>query len=511
MKKEALVQIRRALVSVWDKTGLEELSNLFREYEIEVISTGKTAQVLKKLGVKVIDVSEWTGSPEILSGRVKTLHPKVHAGILYRRDNSVDQEELEKIASSPIDLIVVNLYPFPAAYRSGEKDLVEFIDIGGPTLLRAGAKNFLWVTVVSSPEDYPSLVEEIRRNNGRTTLKFRKQMARKVFSLTARYDLWISQVLFGDTPGLMEDEIGLGFYRALRLRYGENPHQKGNFYLPFGEEIRFEQIQGKELSYNNLVDLSSAWEMVSWFSPRICAVVVKHGNPCGLALGEDPSQAYRRSYQADPLSSFGGIIGINTKVDEKCAKEILRSGFRECVIAPEFSREAISIFSNKPNLRVVKIKKYKPSLPIRAVFNGYLIQEKDKLRLKESDLKLVTKKRPTKSQIEDLIFAFEVVRFVKSNAIVVAKGGRVLGVGAGQMSRVEAVEIALKKAGEKAKGAVLASDAFFPKTDNIELCARAGIKAIIQPGGSKADQEVIRTADNYKIAMVFTGHRHFLH
>ena len=510
MEGELLVKIKRALVSVWDKTGLDELSEVFRDYGIEVISTGKTARVLRDLGVEVKDVSDWTGSPEILSGRVKTLHPKVHAGILFRRKYPQDQEDLQRIGALPIDLIVVNLYPFPEACRSGEKELVEFIDIGGPTLLRAGAKNFSWVTVISSPEDYPLLIKELRANQGKVSLRFRKRMAGKVFSLTAKYDLWIAQSLFKEKVQF-GDEMAFGLYKALDLRYGENPHQLGGFYLPFGQELKFEKIQGKELSYNNLMDLSSAWEMVDWFSPQVCAVVVKHSNPCGLALGKDPAHAYRRAYQADPLSSFGGIIGINAEVDRSCAKEILKSGFRECVIAPSFSQDALKEFSKKPNVRIMKIKKYSPSLPIRAVFNGYLLQEKDRLRLKESDLQVVSKKRPTKSQIRDLIFAFEVVRFVKSNAIVVAKGGQVLGVGAGQMSRVESVEIALRKSGEKARGAVLASDAFFPKTDNVELCAKAGIKAIIQPGGSKADPQVIETADRYGIVLVFTSHRHFLH
>ncbi len=510
MAKKGLVKIKRALVSVWDKRGLEVLAEAFKRYEIEVISTGKTAQVLRNLGVGVVEISDWTGSPEILSGRVKTLHPKVHAGILFRRDDPQHERDLERIGALPIDLIVVNLYPFAQAYKDKRAELVEFIDIGGPTLLRAGAKNFAWITVVSSSEDYPGLVREMQVYNGSTTLAFRKRMAGKVFSLTAIYDLWISQAMFGKGIDLSE-QTALGLEQALSLRYGENPHQSAGFYLPFGRRIPFEKLQGKDLSYNNLMDLSSAWDMVSWFSPQVCAVVVKHGNPCALALGKTPSQAYRRAYQADPISSFGGIIGINTEVDLDCAREIVKSGFRECVIAPKYTKEALEVLAKKVNLRVLRIRNYRPSLPIRSVFNGYLLQERDTLRLREEDLKVMTKKRPTKSQIKDLMFAFDVVRFVRSNAIVVAKSGQVLGVGAGQMSRVEAVEIALKKAGRKARGAVLASDAFFPKTDNVQLCAKAGIKAIIQPGGSKADPEVIETANKYGIPMVFTSQRHFLH
>ena len=505
-----LVKISRALVSVWDKRGLEHLADTFRTYDVEVISTGNTARRLRELGVKVSDVSQITSSPEILSGRVKTLHPIIHAGLLARRDNTNDAEDLQRVGANTIDLVVVNLYPFRKAFKVGEKDLVEFIDIGGPTMLRAGAKNFRWVTVVSEVSDYQALRRELDRHDGATSLSFRKRMAGKVFRLTARYDLWIAQAMFGDRLSL-EEEPALGLEASLDLRYGENPHQSARFYVPFGERPVFEKLQGKELSYNNIMDLSSAWEIVRFFSPQICATVVKHGNPCGLAIGDSPAKAYRRAYAGDPLSSFGGIVGVNTVIDEECAKEIVKSGFRECVIAPKFTKGALEWFRQKKNLRVVRVKRFAPGLHIRPAFNGFLLQERDTLKETIEDLEVVSKRRPTKAQMQDLLFAFWAVRFVHSNAIVVAKRGQVLGVGAGQMSRVDAVRIALEKAGEKAKGAVLASDAFFPKTDNVDLCAEAGIKAIVQPAGSKADPEVIEACNRYGIALVFTRSRHFLH
>ncbi len=509
---ENLIKIRRALVSVWDKRGLEDLAAVFKDYNIEVISTGKTAKQLSQFGVVVKEVSDYTGSPEILAGRVKTLHPKIYAGLLYRRNLKEDISDLKSISAFPIDLVIVNLYPFKEAYQDKKVNLVEFIDIGGPTLLRAAAKNYRWVTVISDRQDYTAFIKQIKKYKGSTTLAFRRKMAGRAFFLTSVYDAWISAGMFKTHRAFsFEQELSFAMYRGLSLRYGENPHQRAGFYLPVGNKMVFSQLWGKQLSYNNIMDLSSAWEMVNFFSPEICAVVVKHSNPCGLALGKDGRSAYRRAYKADEISSFGGIIGINTEVDQDCAKEIINSGFRECVIAPCFTKEALDILKQKKNLRIVKIRNYKPGFSMKRAFNGFLLQENDWFKEKEIDLKIVSKKKPTKAQLKDLLFAFGVVRFVKSNAIVVAKSLQVIGVGAGQMSRVEAVDIALRKARDKAKGAVLASDAFFPKTDNIELCAKAGIKAIIQPSGSKADPDVIKACDKFGISLIFAPNRHFSH
>ncbi len=505
-----MVRIKNAVVSVWDKTGLEELADAFRRYGIGVISTGKTAKKLKELGVKVREVSEYTASPEILSGRVKTLHPRLHAGILFRRDNKEDRKELHRIGGAPIDLVVVNLYPFKNAYLSGEKDLIEYIDIGGPTMLRAAAKNYKWVATLPDPSFYGRFLRELEKNKGAVSLSFRKRMAGEVFSITSKYDTWISNALFGSDFELSEESV-IGLELKQQLRYGENPHQRAGFYLPFGSRSVFRQLQGKDLSYNNIMDLSAAWSMCSAFLPQTCAVVVKHANPCGLAIAKDVATAYKKAYNADPLSSFGGIIGINKTVDGRCAKEIVKSGFRECVIAPNFEKRALEILSEKKNLRVVEVKRHRPEFQIRQVFNGFLIQEPDLFFEKEEDLRVVSKKAPTRAQLRDLMFAFRVVRFVKSNAIVVARQQVVVGIGAGQMSRVGAVKIALDQAGDKGKGAVLASDAFFPKTDNIELAAKRGIKAIIQPSGSKADPEVISACDKFGIALLFAPTRHFLH
>ncbi len=505
-----MVKIRDAVVSVWDKTGLEELADAFKRHGIKVISTGNTAKRLRELGVAVREVSEYTASPEILSGRVKTLHPKLHAGILFRRDNKQDRRQLRRIGGSPIDLVVVNLYPFKEAYLSGERDLVEFIDIGGPTMLRAAAKNYEWVTTLPSPSLYKGFIRELDRNKGAVSLSFRRKMAGEVFSITSRYDTWISNVLFNGGFELSQEAM-LGLELKQQLRYGENPHQKAGLYLPFGSRPVFRQLQGKELSYNNIMDLSAAWSMCSAFLPQTCAVVVKHANPCGLAIAKDAATAYRKAYNADPLSSFGGIIGINKTVDARCAREIVKSGFRECVIAPRFEKQAQQILGVKKNLRLVEVRQHRPALQIRQVFNGFLVQEPDLFFEKEEDLRLVSKKAPTKTQLRDLLFAFRVVRFVKSNAIVIARQQALVGIGAGQMSRVGAVKIALEQAGEEARGAVLASDAFFPKTDNIELAARYGIKAIVQPSGSKADPDVISACNDFGIALLFAPKRHFLH
>ncbi len=504
-------KIKTALISLWDKENIELLANVLMENKIRVISTGKTAKRLREFGLNVQDVSGYTGSAEILSGRVKTLHPKVHAGLLFRRDNPSDIETLNAIGALPIDLVVVNLYPFGAAFEQGKRgnDLLEFIDIGGPTMLRAAAKNYPWVTVVSNVSDYSVLEKELRRNNGRTSLAFRKKMAAKAFALTGRYDAMISNALVKGKETLSDDIL---FYLLEQqpLRYGENPHQNARFYMPFGEKNAFKLLGGKELSYNNIMDMSSAYEMAVWFK-RPAAVVVKHSNPCGLALDKSLDKAYIKAYKADALSAFGGIIAFNGKVDGIVAKAVIESGFRELVIAPDFDKAAIEILKRKKNLRIVKARPKFAKVLLRRAFNGYLAQDADTQKRSPDKFKAVTKKKPTKRQLADLSFAWDVARFVKSNAIVLAKSGVTSGIGAGQMSRVDAVELAIKKAGPRAEGSVLASDGFFPKVDNIEFAGRAGIKAIVQPGGSKADADVIAKCDELGIAMVFTGMRHFRH
>ncbi len=506
-----VVRIKTALVSLWDKSDIDFLSRILKKYKIKAISTGRTAKMLKDNSVDVQEVASYTGAEEILSGRVKTLHPKVHAGLLFRRSNKDDLATINRIGALPIDLVVVNLYPFQQACEQGVKgdELLEFIDIGGPTMIRAGAKNYPWVTVISDVKDYSALESELKENNGATSLSFRKTMAAKAFALTSIYDSMIC-VKLGFGQKQLGDNLLFSFHNALPLRYGENPHQKAAFYMPFGEKVPFKLLGGKELSYNNIMDMASAYEMALWFKEP-CAVVVKHSNPCGLAIDKTLKRAYEKAYKADSLSAFGGIIALNGNVDRDLAGSIVKSGFRELVIAPKFDKQAVDILKQKKNLRIVKASKVMAGFLIKQAFDGVLAQTKDVKRETMADFKCITKKKPTKSQMRDLEFAWNVVRFVKSNAIVLAKSNITVGIGAGQMSRVDAVELAIKKAGSRAKGSVLASDAFFPKVDNIEFAAKAGIKAIIQPGGSKADKDVIERCNDLGLAMVLTGTRHFRH
>ena len=512
-------RIKRALLSVYDKTGLVPLAKTLESLGVEILSTGGTAQLLKKEGIKVIEVSEVTHFPEMLSGRVKTLHPNLHAGLLALRDDPQHLETLAEHNIKPIDLVVVNLYPFWDAVKTktDEREIVEMIDIGGPSMLRSAAKNFRFVASVSDPADYPRVIEELKKGEGRLGDDTRRHLAAKVFRLTSGYDGMIQNYLAnGKATGTetLPAHYSLNFEKIQDLRYGENPHQAGAVYREKGVlsgVVNAEKLHGKELSFNNLLDLDAAWELVSAFSETAC-VIIKHMNPCGFAVGKTPADAFKHAFARDPLSSFGGVIGLNAKLDLKTAETILKSGFIECIIAKDFDKAAVEALKAKKNLRLLKIDGRRDSrLDFKRVSGGLLLQQPDEKDPRAEDLHVVTKAAPKKGQIADLLFSFKVCRYVRSNAIVIAKNGATLGLGMGQPSRVDSCDTAFRKAGKKAKGAVLASDGFFPKPDSIALAKKHGISAIIQPGGSVQDAEVIAACDRAKIAMVFTGVRHFKH
>ena len=515
-----MTRVKRALISVYDKTGLLPFVKTLDSLGVELISTGGTAQLLKKEGINVKEVSEITKFPEMLSGRVKTLHPNLHAGLLALRDDAQHTQTLAEHNIKPIDLVVVNLYPFWDAVKTktDEREIIEMIDIGGPSMLRSAAKNFRFVAAVSDVADYPRVAEELKKNDGRLSDETRRELAAKVFRLTSRYDGLIQDYLSGAVAS--KDDLfplnrSFNFEKVTDLRYGENPHQRGALYREKGGStgvIRAEKLHGKELSFNNWLDLDASWELVRAFDKNACAII-KHLNPCGFAVAKTPSLAFRLAYACDPLSAFGGIIGLNSVVDLKTAQAILKSGFVECVIAASFDSKALELLKSRKNLRILRIPDKGGSHPLdfKKVSGGLLLQECDEKDPLPADLKCVTKVAPKKSQIPDLLFAFKVCRYVKSNAIVIAKAGATLGLGMGQPSRVDSSETAFRKAGKKAKGAVLASDGFFPKPDSIILAKKHGISAIIQPGGSVKDPEVIQACDRAKIAMVFTGIRHFRH
>ncbi len=503
--------MKYALLSVSDKTGIIEFAKGLLEHDYQLISTGGTYKLLQEHGLTVTYIEAITESPEILGGRVKTLHPRIHGGILAL-DNSQHLEELNSIGGVLIDLVAVNLYPFekvsqdPAANFT---DVIENIDIGGPTLLRAAAKNHARVTAICDPTDYPQVLKEIK--SGGIEQEKRKELAAKVFRHTAFYDSLIANYM---TNELFPATMTLALEKVDDLRYGENPHQQAAYYRQIpttGTSLdRGEQLSGKALSFNNIYDSEAAWQLAALFD-QPCAVAVKHSNPCGLALGEDLYEAYSRCYDSDPVSIFGGIVACNREVDLKTAKEMGKI-FLEVIIAPDFSPEAISHLSKKPNLRLLKMATATTgALDYKRVTGGFLLQETDRASLDPEQLKVVTKRHPTSSEWEDLLFGWKIVKFVKSNAIVLCKDNQLIGVGAGQMNRVQSVRLSTEQAGEKSAGASLASDAFFPFADNIESAAAEGITAIIQPGGSIRDQEVIDACNQYNIAMVFTGMRHFRH
>jgi phosphoribosylaminoimidazolecarboxamide formyltransferase/IMP cyclohydrolase len=519
------VKIKRALLSVLDKTGIEDLGRQLNEMGVEIISTGGTLKKLREAGVQVISVSTFTGAPEILGGRVKTLHPKIHAGILYRKDNPDDIEQLGELDYRTIDLVVVNLYPFQQTLTKvdvDDKEIIENIDIGGPTMVRAAAKNFERVTVVVDPADYGKLIDQMKANNGATDLSFRKECAAKAFAMTAKYDSAIAGYFTSgkEVEGLVfPNHLRLDFTFHAKLRYGENPHQKASLYAMDGYQaatlLHAEVLSGKELSFNNYNDLDACLDMLLDFQEPF-ACVLKHTNPCGAAMGETIAEAYRRAYESDPLSAYGSIVGLNKEVDMECAKLLHETPFIECILAPGFAEEALALLKRKKNRRLLALPsitrgRMKNQMVYRYLRGGLLVQTADDIVTLESSLKTVTKRAPTPEELASLMFAWRVVKHVKSNAIVLAKGTATVGIGMGQTSRVDSSFMAVKRAGERAKGAVMASDAFFPMPDAVEVATDAGVTAIIQPGGSKGDEQAIAAADKAGAAMVFTGIRHFKH
>lgn len=511
-------QVKRALISVSDKTGIVEFAKELVEQKVEIISTGGTLRTLKEAGIPAVSISEVTHFPEILDGRVKTLHPAVHGGLLAIRENEKHREQIEAHQIQPIDLVVVNLYPFQETIKKPNVSLaeaIEMIDIGGPAMLRSAAKNYRDVTVLVDPKDYERVIDEIKANQ-QTELETRYYLATKAFEHTAAYDALIASYFRQHGGDPFPEQLTLTYEKQQSLRYGENPHQNAAFYreplVASGRLANGKQLQGKELSYNNINDASSALALVREFDePTV--VAVKHMNPCGVARGKTIAEAFRRAYQADPVSIFGGIVAANRIIDQQTAEQMVEI-FLEIVIAPGFEPEALTILKEKPNLRLLQVEQLQASgttFQTVSVDGGLLIQEADQKEIRREDCKVVTSRQPTEVEWEQLQFAWKVVKHVKSNAIVLAKDFHTIGVGAGQMNRVGAAEIAIRQAGEKAKESVLASDAFFPMPDTVEKAIEAGVTAIIQPGGSIRDQESIDLADQHGIAMVFTGIRHFKH
>ena len=519
------VAIRRALLSVSDKTGLLDLANALAARGVELLSTGGTAKTLRDAGLAVTDVSDHTGFPEMMDGRVKTLHPKVHGGLLGRA--GVDDAVMAEHGIEAIDLLVLNLYPFAKVSMdpsSTFEDVIENIDIGGPAMLRSAAKNFARVAVATDPAQYAGIVDELNAHDGALSAKTRFQLAVAAFNNVAFYDACISNFLSAKqddgTHAQFSAQANGNFVKVMDLRYGENPHQQAAFYRDLwpapGSLATFTQLQGKELSYNNIADSDAAWECVRQFDVPAC-VIVKHANPCGVAVGAACGDAYELAYATDPTSAFGGILAFNTKLDAATCRAILDRQFVEVLIAPDYDDEALAYAKKKANVRVLRIPMAKASpgfIDTKRVGSGMLMQTADDRVITRDDLKVVTRLAPTEAQFGDLLFAWKVAKFVKSNAIVYAKDSRTIGVGAGQMSRVYSARIAGIKAHDanlQVEGSVMASDAFFPFRDGIDAAAEAGIKAVIQPGGSMRDAEVIAAADEHGIAMVFTGVRHFRH
>ncbi|SFT19363.1 bifunctional phosphoribosylaminoimidazolecarboxamide formyltransferase/IMP cyclohydrolase [Paenibacillus sp. BC26] len=513
--------IRRALISVSDKTGIVEFSRALAGLGVQIISTGGTASLLEKEGVPVIGISDVTGFPEILDGRVKTLHPAVHSGLLAVRDDEEHQKAMQELGLDYIDLVVVNLYPFAATIAKPDvsyEDAIENIDIGGPTMLRSAAKNHAFVTVVVDAADYQTVLEEVKAQ-GDTTLETRKSLAAKVFRHTGAYDALISDYLSKLQGNPLPESYTVTYEKVQDLRYGENPHQKAAFYrkplASAGNITTAEQLHGKELSYNNINDANAALAIVKEFNEP-AVVAVKHMNPCGVGIGSDIHEAYQKAYAADPTSIFGGIVAANRTIGVETAK-LLSEIFLEIVIAPDFTPEALEVLTKKKNIRLMKLgeiqaaSERKPEWLVTSVDGGMLVQESDVHSLTEADIQVVTNRKPTEEELKQLLFGWKVVKHVKSNAILLASDDMTVGVGAGQMNRVGAARIAIEQAGDKAQGAVLASDAFFPMGDTLELAAKAGITAVIQPGGSIKDEESIAVANAHNIAMVLTGVRHFKH
>ena len=521
--------IERALISVYDKTGVAEFARELASLGVEIVSTGGTAKLLRDAGVSVRDVAELTGWPEMLGGRVKTLHPKVHGGILFQRAKAEDRQQVAGHAIQPIDLVVVNLYPFSATAAKPAvtpDELIENIDIGGPAMIRSAAKNFQSVGVVTDPADYAAVAAELRANR-ELSLATRLALARKAYARTARYDGEIATELErlaangSVTIGALEklpQRIHVALERRQTMRYGENPHQAAALYTPAGRAASglagARQLQGKELSYNNLVDLDAAWALVSEFT-RPAVAIIKHNNPCGAAEQDSLRDAYRKAYECDPVSAYGGVLAFNRAIDAATAEEVAKL-FVECIVAPGFEASALEKFGAKKNLRLLEMPRDAAprGLQWKPILGGMLVQEEDAHQLTEAELKTATKRGPAAAEVRDLLFAWKVAKHVKSNAILFARNGQTVGVGAGQMSRVDSVKIAVIKAAASKlslAGSVVASDAYFPFADGVEEAGKAGATAVIQPGGSVHDQDVIDAADKLGMAMVFTGVRHFRH
>ena len=522
-------RILRALISVTDKTGVIEFARGLQEWKVEILSTGGTGKMLREAGIPVKDVSEVTGFPEMLDGRVKTLHPAVHGGILAKRNDETHRRMLEQAKIGGIDMVVVNLYAFEqVAARSSVKfsDLIENVDIGGPAMIRSAAKNFQDVAVLTSPEDYSRILDEMKRYSGQLSLETHWSLAQKAFACTARYDTMIAGTLASVeyagqetvTPRreMFPETLDLRFQKLCNLRYGENPHQAAALYATSGNEkgglARSRQLQGKELSFNNLVDLEAAWNLAQEFSEPATAII-KHTNPCGASVQGSLAASYQKAYEADPVSAYGSVLGFNWPLDGETADQIAKT-FVEAIAAPGYALEARERLAGKKNLRLIEIDNSisgDGELHLKQVSGGMLVQEKDQHSLSAEDLKPVTTRRPSEEEVASLLFAWKVAKHVKSNAIVYARGRQVAGVGAGQMSRVDSVRLGASKAILSLQGSVMASDAFFPFPDGVEEAARAGVAAVIQPGGSIRDQEVIAAANRLGLAMVFTGVRHFRH
>jgi phosphoribosylaminoimidazolecarboxamide formyltransferase/IMP cyclohydrolase len=524
MTDASLVKVNRALISVSDKSGIVKFATALRAMEVDLLSTGGTYRMLRDAGLDVTEVADYTGFPEMMDGRVKTLHPKVHGGILARRGQ--DEEVMAQHGIDAIDMVVVNLYPFEATVAKADctlEDAIENIDIGGPTMVRAAAKNHRFVNIVVNASDYEAIIGEMEANNGATALESRFNLAIKAYEHTAAYDGAIANHFGKLVPGgtaRFPRTFNTQFNKVQEMRYGENPHQGAAFYTEANPAeagiATARQLQGKELSYNNVADTDAALECVKNFDAPAC-VIVKHANPCGVAVAESIGQAYDLAFSTDPESAFGGIIAFNRELDAATAAAIVERQFVEVIIAPTVSDEAVAIIAAKKNLRLLACGAWSapaPALDYKRVNGGLLIQDRDVGMVGIDDLKVVSKVQPTQQQLQDMLFAWKVAKFVKSNAIVYASGGQTVGVGAGQMSRINSARIAgikAEHAGLAVKGSVMASDAFFPFRDGIDSAGQAGIAAVIQPGGSIRDEEVIAAADEHGMAMVYTGMRHFRH
>ena len=519
---ETTAPIQRALISVSNKSGLIEFCrSLSEEFNVEIISTGGTLKALEKASISAVEISQFTNFPEMMDGRVKTLHPKVHGGILARREQ--DQEIMKENNILAIDLVVVNLYPFKETISKADVSLeeaIENIDIGGPSMVRSAAKNNKYVGVVVEPDDYPLILKEMESNGGCLSQEMRSSLATKAFNHTANYDTVISTYLTSLTEQDFPNRMFAKFQKKEVMRYGENPHQKAAFYVDetkqgngLGNAI---QLQGKQLSYNNIADTDAALECVKSFEEPAC-VIIKHANPCGVATDVDITEAYQKAFAADSTSAFGGIIALNRKLEEKTAQQIIDNQFVEVIVAPGVSSSAQKILNTKENIRVLEMEsmvKLSSGFKFLSVTDGLLIQEIDNGSISAKDLKIVSSREPTEEEVQDCLFAWKVCKFVKSNAIVYAKNNQTVGIGAGQMSRIDSAQIAASKAKEsgfKTKGCAMASDAFFPFRDGIDVAASMGISSIIQPGGSIRDDEIIEAANEANMAMIFTGMRHFRH